>query len=378
MHIFLRKLSLLVFLGHSAMVIHSEQSSNLSAGQQSSSLSRGGHTSAAVVLGFILVLGVLGNFLLLLVFSRFPGLRTPANLLLINISVSDMLVCLFGTPLSLAASVRGRWLTGTYGCRWYGFCNALFGIVSLVSLSLLSFERYTALLGGSQLNSVQDRRARLAVAVSWFYSLVWTLPPLLGWSSYGPEGPGTICSVQWQQRSLAARSYVACLFVFCLLLPLLLMVFCYGKILLAVRGVTRQAERRVLLMVLTMVTGYLLCWIPYGVVAMLASFEEPGVVPPAATLVPSLLAKTSTVLNPVICGLSKTQSLPHSHPETIMDANGSRSRWMTMKRDRTTIPNPPKVIFVSHFALSANPYSLPQLGIITGCCAVNTPPEGAM
>uniref|UniRef100_A0A3Q2TQA1 Teleost multiple tissue opsin 3b n=1 Tax=Fundulus heteroclitus TaxID=8078 RepID=A0A3Q2TQA1_FUNHE len=314
MHIFLRKLSLLVFLGHSAMVIHSEQSSNLSAGQQSSSLSRGGHTSAAVVLGFILVLGVLGNFLLLLVFSRFPGLRTPANLLLINISVSDMLVCLFGTPLSLAASVRGRWLTGTYGCRWYGFCNALFGIVSLVSLSLLSFERYTALLGGSQLNSVQDRRARLAVAVSWFYSLVWTLPPLLGWSSYGPEGPGTICSVQWQQRSLAARSYVACLFVFCLLLPLLLMVFCYGKILLAVRDKTRFSltvimKRRLtpLIIVLFTITGYLLCWIPYGVVAMLASFEEPGVVPPAATLVPSLLAKTSTVLNPVICGLLNNQ-----------------------------------------------------------------------
>uniref|UniRef100_A0A3Q2TQN7 Teleost multiple tissue opsin 3b n=1 Tax=Fundulus heteroclitus TaxID=8078 RepID=A0A3Q2TQN7_FUNHE len=277
-----------------------------------SSLSRGGHTSAAVVLGFILVLGVLGNFLLLLVFSRFPGLRTPANLLLINISVSDMLVCLFGTPLSLAASVRGRWLTGTYGCRWYGFCNALFGIVSLVSLSLLSFERYTALLGGSQLNSVQDRRARLAVAVSWFYSLVWTLPPLLGWSSYGPEGPGTICSVQWQQRSLAARSYVACLFVFCLLLPLLLMVFCYGKILYDGKmfSLTVIMKRRLtpLIIVLFTITGYLLCWIPYGVVAMLASFEEPGVVPPAATLVPSLLAKTSTVLNPVICGLLNNQT----------------------------------------------------------------------
>lgn len=53
-------------------------------------------------------------------------------------------------------------------------------------------------------------------------------------------------------------------------------------------------------MVVSMVTGYLLCWMPYGVVAMLASFGRPGLVSPAASLIPSLLAKTSTVLNPII------------------------------------------------------------------------------
>lgn len=61
-----------------------------------------------------------------------------------------------------------------------------------------------------------------------------------------------------------------------------------------------QREGRILLMVVSMVTGYLLCWMPYGVVAMLSSFGRPGAVPPAASLIPSLLAKTSTVLNPVI------------------------------------------------------------------------------
>uniref|UniRef100_A0A3B5QAL9 Teleost multiple tissue opsin 3b n=1 Tax=Xiphophorus maculatus TaxID=8083 RepID=A0A3B5QAL9_XIPMA len=278
-----------------------------------SSLSRAAHTSVAVALGFILVLGIFGNFLLLLVFSRYPGLRTPANLLLVNISISDMLVCLFGTPLSFAASVRGRWLTGSCGCRWYGFSNALFGVVSLVSLSLLSFERYAMTLSGSQLNSSHYRRARLSVAFSWLYSLAWTLPPLLGWSSYGPEGPGTVCSVQWRRRSVTARSYIICLFVFCLLLPLLLMFFCYGRILLAVRGVMRQsqAEGRILLMVVAMVTGYLLCWTPYAVMAMLASFGRPGAVPPAAALIPALLAKTSTVLNPVICVLLNNQVREH-------------------------------------------------------------------
>lgn len=60
--------------------------------------------------------------------------------------------------------------------------------------------------------------------------------------SYGPEGPGTTCSVQWQQRSAAARSYVSCLFIFCLILPLLLMFFCYGRILLAVRAMARKVS----------------------------------------------------------------------------------------------------------------------------------------
>lgn len=89
--------------------------------------SRTGHTVVAVCLGIIFVFGFLNNFLVLLVFARFHVLRTPINLILLNICVSDMLVCIFGTPLSFAASVNGRWLTGVHGCRWYGFANAMFG-----------------------------------------------------------------------------------------------------------------------------------------------------------------------------------------------------------------------------------------------------------
>ena len=90
-------------------------------------LSRTGHTVVAVFLGFILVAGVLSNSLVVVVFGKFRCLRTPINLILLNISVSDILVCVSGTPLSLAASVRGSWLLGERGCRWYGFSNSLFG-----------------------------------------------------------------------------------------------------------------------------------------------------------------------------------------------------------------------------------------------------------
>lgn len=65
-------------------------------------------------------------------------------------------------------------------------------------------------------------------------------------------------------------------------------------------ALSRKREQRVLLLVVTMVVCYLLCWLPYGIMALVATFGEPGLVTPEASIVPSLLAKMSTVINPVI------------------------------------------------------------------------------
>lgn len=64
--------------------------------------------------------------------------------------------------------------------------------------------------------------------------------------------------------------------------------------------VSRKREQRVLFMVVTMVVCYLLCWLPYGIMALMATFGRPGLITPAASIVPSVLAKTSTVINPII------------------------------------------------------------------------------
>ncbi|KAK5864621.1 hypothetical protein PBY51_015850 [Eleginops maclovinus] len=270
-------------------------------------LSRTGHTVVAVCLGFILVSGILNNGLALLVFAKFRSLWTPINLIMLNISLSDILVCVFGTPFSFAASVHGRWLIGESGCKWYGFANSLFGIVSLVSLSVLSYERHTAVLLSSQVDISDFRKSWLCVGGSWLYSLLWTLPPFLGWSSYGPEGPGTTCSVQWHLRSPTSISYVLCLFIFCLMLPLLVMIYSYGRILVSIRRVGKinllaahRREQHILVMVLSMVSCYMLCWMPYGIMALVATFGRSGLVTPVVSVVPSVLAKFSTVINPII------------------------------------------------------------------------------
>ncbi|XP_069563672.1 teleost multiple tissue opsin 2b [Brachyistius frenatus] len=276
-------------------------------------LSPTGFVVLSVMLGFIMTFGFLNNFIVLLLFCKFKKLRTPVNMLLLNISVSDMLVCLFGTTLSFASSLRGKWLLGRSGCSWYGFINSCFGIVSLISLVILSYDRYSTLTVYNK-RGPDYRKPLLAVGGSWLYSLFWTVPPLLGWSSYGIEGAGTSCSVSWTIRTAQSHAYVICLFTFCLGLPVLLMIYCYGRLLWAVKQVgkirktsARRREYHILFMVLTTAACYLLCWMPYGVVAMMATFGPPNIISPVASVVPSLLAKSSTVINPLIYILMNKQ-----------------------------------------------------------------------
>ncbi|XP_034742226.1 teleost multiple tissue opsin 2b [Etheostoma cragini] len=269
-------------------------------------ISPAGFVVLSVVLGFIMTFGFLNNFIVLLLFCKFKKLRTPVNMLLLNISVSDMLVCLFGTTLSFASSIRGKWLLGRSGCSWYGFINSCFGIVSLISLVILSYDRYSTLTKYNK-HGPGYRKPLLAVGGSWLYSFFWTVPPLLGWSSYDIEGAGTSCSVSWKVQTVQSHAYIICLFIFCLGLPILVMIYCYSRLLWAVKQVgkirktaSRRREYHILFMVLTTAACYMLCWMPYGVVALMATFGPPNIITPVASVVPSLLAKSSTVINPLI------------------------------------------------------------------------------
>lgn len=100
---------------------------HLGGGSYRTALTPTGNLVVAVCLGFIGTFGLINNLLVLVLFCRYKMLRSPINLLLMNISISDLLVCVLGTPFSFAASTQGRWLIGERGCVWYGFANSLCG-----------------------------------------------------------------------------------------------------------------------------------------------------------------------------------------------------------------------------------------------------------
>lgn len=81
----------------------------------------------AFTIGTIGVLGFCNNLLVLALYYKFKRLRTPTNLLLVNISVSDLLVSVTGTNFTLVSCLERGWVWDTTTCVWDGFSNSLFG-----------------------------------------------------------------------------------------------------------------------------------------------------------------------------------------------------------------------------------------------------------
>lgn len=46
--------------------------------------------------------------------------------------------------------------------------------------------------------------------------------------------------------------------------------------------------------------GFLIAWIPYAVVSVVSAFGEPDSVPIPVSVIPTLLAKSSAMYNPII------------------------------------------------------------------------------
>lgn len=77
----------------------------------------------------------------------------------------------------------------------------------------------------------------------WAYALAFATAPLAQWGSYGPEPYGTACCITWEASSREATLYILALFIFCYLLPCLLILVSYALILWTVR-VSRRALRQ--------------------------------------------------------------------------------------------------------------------------------------
>ncbi|CAM4716451.1 unnamed protein product [Leuciscus chuanchicus] len=266
------------------------------------------------------VLSLLGNGMLLFVAYRKRSSLKPAEFFVVNLSVSDLGMTLSLFPLAIPSALAHRWLFGEVVCLCYAVCGVLFGLCSLTNLTALSSVCCLKVCFPNYGNKFSSNHACVMVIGVWFYASVFAVGPLVHWGSFAPEPYGTACCINWYSPShdALAMSYIISLFIFCYVVPCTIIILSYTFILLRVRG-SRQAVQQhvspktkvtnahtlIVKLSVAVCIGFLTAWSPYAVVAMWAAFSANEKVPPIAFALAAILAKSSTIYNPMVYLLFK-------------------------------------------------------------------------
>ncbi|XP_033617640.1 melanopsin [Fukomys damarensis] len=280
------------------------------------------YTLGAVIL-LVGLTGMLGNLTVIYTFCRSRGLQTPANMFIINLAVSDFLMCFTQAPVFFTSSLYKRWLFGEAGCEFYAFCGALFGITSMITLMAIALDRYLVITRPLvTIGLASKRQAALVLLGIWLYALAWSLPPFFGWSAYVPEGLLTSCSWDYVTFTPSVRSYTMLLFCFVFFLPLLIIIYCYVFIFRAIRETGRafetcaespwqrrqrqqlRSEWKMAKIALLVILLFVLSWAPYSTVALVAFAGYAHVLTPYMNSVPAVIAKASAIHNPIIYAIT--------------------------------------------------------------------------
>uniref|UniRef100_A0A7N5KCB5 G protein-coupled receptor 135 n=1 Tax=Ailuropoda melanoleuca TaxID=9646 RepID=A0A7N5KCB5_AILME len=212
-------------------------------------LSHGAAVAAqALVLLLIFLLSSLGNCAVMGVIVKHRQLRTVTNAFILSLSLSDLLTALLCLPAAFldlftppggsapatAATAVGPWRGYCAASRFFSSC---FGIVSTLSVALISLDRYCAIVRPPR-EKIGRRRALQLLAGAWLAALGFSLPwellraprePLAAQSFHG-----CLYRTSPDPAQLGA-AYSVGLVVACYLLPFLLMCFCHYHICKTVR-----------------------------------------------------------------------------------------------------------------------------------------------
>lgn len=279
---------------------------------------------AMVVFGII---SLTGNAVVMFVFSTTKSLRTPSNLLVVNLALSDFLMMLTQMPTMAANCFAGTWILGPFMCELYGMWGSIFGCGSIWSMVMIAIDRYNVIVKGLAAPPLTHKKAVGMSLFVWGWSLGWTLAPFFGWSRYVPEGNMTSCTMDYLTKDLNTLSYGVCYAFACYFLPLISIIYCYFFIVKAVadheKQMREQAKRmnvatlkanadqkktsteiRLAKIALMTISLWFMAWTPYLVIAFSGMFSSGQIVTPIFTIWGAVFAKANSIYNPIVYGIS--------------------------------------------------------------------------
>ncbi|KAK2524433.1 gonadotropin-releasing hormone receptor-like protein [Columba guinea] len=259
--------------------------------------------------------------------ARGGSRRSHIRLLLQHLAAADLLVTVAVMPLDAVWNITLQWRAGDLACRLLMYLRLLAMYASAFVTVVISLDRQAAILHPLAIARAR-RRNRIMLYIAWLLSAGLSVPQLFLFRTVtlGPPHNFTQCTTRgsfpqpWHETLYNMLGFT-CLF----LLPLLIMLCCYVRILLEIsrrmgsslfssqdmslrcsRNNIPRARLRMLKMSLVIVSSFILCWTPYYLLGLWHWFCPRAMekrVSPALTHILFIFGLFNACLDPITYGL---------------------------------------------------------------------------
>lgn len=193
-----------------------------------------------MVLAFFIMFAIVGNILVILSVVCNRHLRIPTNYFIINLAIADLLLGTTVLPVSATLEVLDRWVFGRIFCDIWAAVDVLCCTASIMSLCIISIDRYIGVRYPLQYPMiVTERRALLAMLGVWILAIVISIGPLLGWKQ-PPSQDDSVCLIT-EEPFYALFSSLGSFYI-----PLAVILAMYCRVYIVAKRTTKNLEAGVM------------------------------------------------------------------------------------------------------------------------------------
>nr|XP_055065445.1 C-C chemokine receptor type 5-like isoform X1 [Misgurnus anguillicaudatus] len=216
----------------------------------------------------VFIIGFIGNGLVVWVLIRYRHKSNMTDVCLLHLAISDLLF-LVSLPF-WAHSAMADWIFGKFMCHTVTglYTMGLYG--SIFFMVLMTVDRYVIIVHPHSIFS-KKRSAKMGSVLPlfvWILSLFASLPDIIIAHESKEMNNSTYCRAHYSSDAMKSLIYFKINFL-SLFLPLIIMVYCYARIIPTLISIKSQKRHKIIRLILAVVAVYFLFWTPYNITLLL-------------------------------------------------------------------------------------------------------------
>lgn len=162
--------------------------------------------------GSTALVAIIGNAMVIFVVVTKRNMRTTTNVLIVNLAVADIIIGIFTIPFQFHAAFLQRWVFTESMCKVAPFVKSLSVNVSILTLTLIAFDRYIAVMYPLRAG-IRKQFEILVLCVVWFLSILLSIPEAIYYDTiyvFDPEiwSKKLECTAKWPSENFIQLYFI--------------------------------------------------------------------------------------------------------------------------------------------------------------------------